>query len=205
MTGGLEGATGYVACVRTPEELVLVRHGETDWSRTGRHTGRTDVPLADAGREQARAIGRRLAGETYDLVLVSPLGRARETCEIAGLGEAATVVDDLREWDYGLYEGRTTPEIRLERPGWHVFADGCPGGESADQVGRRADRVLASLRGTPGLTRVAVFAHGHLLRVLAARWLGLAGRDGRLMRLDPATISRLGWEHETAVVNSWNA
>lgn len=181
-----------------------MRHGETEWSRSGRHTGRTDVQLDEAGRLQAARIGERLAGESFELVLVSPLGRARESCEIAGLGAVATVVDDLREWDYGLYEGMTTAEIRAERPGWLVFADGCPGGESADQVGRRADRVLDSLRGTPGLARVALFAHGHLLRVLAARWLGLAARDGRLLALDPATICRLGWEHETAVIRAWN-
>jgi probable phosphoglycerate mutase len=190
---------------RMPEELVLVRHGSTEWSRTGRHTGSTDVPLDDTGRAAAREIGSRLRGESFDLVLVSPLGRARETCELAGLAEQATVVDDLREWDYGEYEGLTTAEIRVDRPGWLVFEDGCPGGETAEDVGHRADRVVTLARGTPGARRVALFAHGHLLRVLAARWLGLPGRDGRLLRLDPATISRLGWEHEVAVVLTWNA
>ena len=190
---------------RMPEELVLVRHGSTEWSRTGRHTGSTDVPLDDIGRTAAREIGSRLQGESFDLVLVSPLGRARETCALAGLAERAFVVDDLREWDYGEYEGLTTPEIREHRPGWLVFDDGCPGGETADDVALRADRVLDRVRATPGARRVALFAHGHLLRVLAARWLGLLGRDGRLLRLDPATLSRLGWEHEVAVVRTWNA
>jgi broad specificity phosphatase PhoE len=184
---------------------VLVRHGRTEWSRSGRHTGSTDVPLDDTGRAEATMLGSRLRGESFDLVLVSPLARARETCQLAGLADGAKIVDDLREWDYGLYEGLTTAEIRSERPGWLVFADGCPGGETADQVGRRADRVLTSIREAAGVRRVALFAHGHLLRVLAARWLGLPGRDGRLLRLDPATLSRLGWEHEVAVLTSWNA
>lgn len=190
---------------RAPDELVLVRHGRTEWSERGRHTGSTDVPLDDTGRAQARDLGSRLARQSFDLVLCSPLGRARETCELAGFAGTGTVLDDLREWDYGRYEGLTTAQIRVEHRGWLVFEDGCPGGEKAEDVAARADRVLASLRADPERRRVLVFGHGHMLRVLAARWLGLPGVDGRLLRLDPATISHLGWEHEVAVVTSWNA
>lgn len=190
---------------RAPEEIFLVRHGRTEWSDSGRHTGSTDVPLDEIGVAQAAAIGRRLAPESFDLVLTSPAARARETCRLAGLADVAQVVEDLREWDYGSYEGRTTAEIRRERPGWLVFADGCPGGETVDEVGARADRVLERLRRAPAPRRAVLFAHGHLLRVLAARWLGQPPRDGRVLRLDPATISRLGWEHEVAVITSWNA
>jgi broad specificity phosphatase PhoE len=193
------------ASSRRPAEVVLVRHGRTEWSHTGRHTGSTDVPLDEVGRAQASEIGRRLAGEHFDRVLTSPLGRARATSELAGLGERAEVVDDLREWDYGKYEGLTTAEIRARHPRWLVFADGCPGGEDADAVGARADRVITSLRQMPEGARAALFAHGHLLRVLAARWLGLDPRAGRLLALEPATISRLAWEHEVAVVTMWNA
>jgi probable phosphoglycerate mutase len=190
---------------QVPEELVLVRHGRTEWSESGRHTGSTDVPLDDTGRAQARDLGSRLRGQSFDLVVTSPLGRARDTCELAGFGAAATVLDDLREWDYGRYEGLTTAQIRVERPGWLVFEDGCPEGEDAGDVSGRADRVLASVRADEERRRVLVFGHGHMLRVLAARWLGLPGVDGRLLRLDPATLSHLGWEHEVAVVTSWNA
>src|SRR5215217_7278374 len=183
-------------------EVVLVRHGETEWSRSGKHTGSTDIELTDRGREQARALGAALRGLQFELVLTSPLRRALETCRIAGFGGAALVRDELREWDYGEYEGRTTPEIRKERPGWTVWRDGARGGETVAEVGARVDRVIAELRSLTG--DALVFAHGHFLRVLIARWLGLEPGDGRLFALDTTTISRLGYERETAVVRSWN-
>lgn len=190
-----------------PDRLVVVRHGATPWSRSGRHTGRTDLPLDDGGRAQAVALGDRLASMGIDRVLTSPLERARATCALAGLGELAETVDELVEWDYGDYEGRTTEEIRAERPGWQLFRDGCPGGEDADEVGSRADAVLARVAAGPsgpsGST-VALFGHGHLLRVLAARWLGLPPVDGRLLALDAGSVSVLGHERETRVVRSWN-
>ena len=182
--------------------LAVVRHGATAWSQAGRHTGRTDIPLLDEGRRQAETLGRRLGGHAFALVLVSPLERARETCEIAGFGAVAQVCDDLREWDYGDYEGRTTPDIRADRPGWSLWDDGAPGGESAADVGRRADRVVAAARAVDG--DVLAFAHSHVLRVVGARWLGLPPDDGRLLVLDPATVSVLGWEREVAVVTRWN-
>jgi len=182
---------------------VLVRHGATDWSGAGQHTGRTDVPLN-------AALGARLSTESFDLVLTSPLSRAVETCRLAGLADSAVIVDDLQEWDYGDYEGLTTAEIRAGQTGWTVFADGCPGGETAADVGRRADAVLASLAADDGLAaagggRVAVFGHGHMLRILASRWLGMDAAVGRLLALAPASVSRLGWEHETRIVDSWNS
>jgi broad specificity phosphatase PhoE len=186
----------------TAETVVLVRHGATDWSRSGRHTGRTDIPLDDEGRAQARAIGERLRSWTFSLVLTSPLGRARETCALAGLGDRAEVEPDLAEWDYGDYEGRTTAEICETRPGWTVFTGGVVNGETVEQVGTRADRVIARIRDVDGT--VALFSHGHMLRILAARWLGLAPVDGRLLALDTATLSVLGYEHETRVVQCWN-
>ena len=185
-----------------PHEVVLVRHGETEWSRTGRHTGRTDVPLTDAGREQARATASRLAGRSFERVLTSPLQRAAETCRLAGLGGSAETVDDLREWDYGEYEGRTTPEIRKEVEDWTVWAGPLPGGESVADVGARADRVLESLRGVEG--DVALVAHGHMLRVLGARWVGLPPEGGRMLALSTAALCVLGWERETRVLRSWN-
>ena len=183
-------------------ELVLVRHGETEWSRTGRHTGRTDVPLDARGREQAEAVGAVLAAWTFARVLTSPSARAVETCRLAGFGGAAETDDDLLEWDYGDYEGVTTAEIRRERPGWTLWRDGVPGGETAEQVGARADRFLAGLADVDGA--VAAFGHGHILRVLAARWLGLEPVAGRLLALDPATVSVLDHEHEQRVVRRWN-
>jgi len=186
-----------------PSEIVLVRHGETDWSRTKRHTGRTDVELTEAGREQAARAGRALAGRAFARVLTSPLGRATETCRIAGLLDQAELHDDLLEWDYGQYEGRTTAEIREENSGWTVWNGPIPGGESVEEVGARADRVIGSLEGVEGI--VAFFAHGHILRVLAARWLGLPAADGRLLALSTATLSTLGWERETRVLTLWNA
>jgi probable phosphoglycerate mutase len=186
-----------------PPEVVLVRHGETEWTRSGQHTGRTDIPLTEAGRRAARAVGAALEGRRFALVLTSPLSRAAETCRLAGLGASAEERDELREWDYGAYEGRRTVDIRKERPGWSLWRDGVPGGESAADVGARADRVIAELRSVAG--DAAVFGHGHALRVLAARWVGLEPEAGRLFALDPATISVLGWERETEVVRVWNA
>jgi broad specificity phosphatase PhoE len=185
-----------------PPEVVLVRHGETEWSRTGRHTGSTDVPLTDRGRQDAEALGGALRGRRFELVLTSPLQRAVETCRLAGFGDVAELRDELREWDYGEYEGRKTVDIREERPGWTLWRDGVPGGETEAQVGERADRVIAELHGLAG--DAALFAHGHVLRVLAARWLGLEPGAGRLFALDTATLSVLGYERETAVLRSWN-
>jgi probable phosphoglycerate mutase len=179
-----------------------VRHGETDWSRAGRHTGRTDEPLNERGRQRARALAEKLAGRRFALVLTSPLSRALETCRLAGLGDQAQVEPDLMEWDYGEYEGRTTPEIRTERPGWSLWSDGVVGGETSAEVGARADRVIAKVEGVDG--DVAVFAHGHILRVLAARYIGLRPDDGRLLALDPATVSVLGYEHEWHAIRRWN-
>jgi len=181
---------------------MLVRHGETEWSRAGKHTGRTDVPLTDRGREQALAVGEALRGREFALVLTSPLQRAADTCRLAGFGDQAQERDDLVEWDYGAYEGRTTEEIRKERPGWLVWDDELPAGETLAQVGVRADRVIAEVRAAEG--DALLFAHGHVLRILAARWLGLEPRAGRLFALDPATLSTLGYEHETAVLRVWN-
>jgi broad specificity phosphatase PhoE len=182
--------------------VVLVRHGETEWSADGRHTGRTDLPLTDEGRRQATALGGCLKEWTFALVLASPLQRATETCRLAGLGGAMQIRDDLREWDYGEFEGRTTAAIRTGRPGWTVWTDSVPGGETADQVGRRADRLIAESRAAAG--DVALFSHGHILRVLAARWIDLAPDRGRSLALETATISVLGYERETSVITRWN-
>lgn len=187
-----------------PDRLVLVRHGATAWSRSGRHTGRTDLPLDEGGQAQAVALGDRLRSMGIDRVVTSPLERARATCELAGFGGMAATVDDLVEWDYGDYEGRTTEEIRAERPGWQLFRDGCPGGEDAAEVGARADAVLARVAAAPTGSTVALFGHGHLLRVLAARWLTLGPVGGRLLALDPGSVSVLGHERETRVVRCWN-
>jgi broad specificity phosphatase PhoE len=184
------------------QEVVLVRHGETEWSRAGKHTGRTDIPLTDRGRQEAQAVGAVLQGRQFALVLTSPLARAADTCRLAGLGDLAEPREELMEWDYGAYEGRETVDIRKERPGWTLWLDGVPEGETIAQVQARADRVIAELRSVAG--DAAVFAHGHLLRVLAARWLGLEPAAGRLFALDPATISILGYERETPVVRMWN-
>jgi broad specificity phosphatase PhoE len=183
-------------------EIVLVRHGETEWSRDGRHTGRTDVPLTDEGRRQAQALGRALGGREFALVLTSPLSRALETARLAGFGDRAGVRDELREWDYGEYEGRRTVEIRDERPGWTLWRDGVPGGEPAEKIRARVDRLLEEVRLLDG--DVLLFAHGHLLRVLAARWLGLEPELGSRFALDTATISVLGYERETPVIRLWN-
>jgi probable phosphoglycerate mutase len=181
-------------------ELWLVRHTETEWSRSGRHTGRTDLPLTDAGREQARALHERLAGRTFALVLSSPLSRARETAELAGL--EPQLRDDLVEFDYGEYEGITTAEIREQRPGWDLWRDGSPGGETAEQVGARVDRVIEEALAAGG--DVAIVAHGHVLRALAARWVEQAAAFGRRLPLDTGTISVLGFEREVRVIRRWN-
>jgi broad specificity phosphatase PhoE len=186
-----------------PMEIVLARHGETEWSRDGRHTGRTDIPLTENGRKQARVLGRALGEWSFGLVLSSPLARALDTCRLAGLGDGVETTDDLLEWDYGEYEGITTPQIREGRPDWYLWRDGCPGGELPEDVGRRADRVVARLADVDH--DVALFAHGHILRVIAARWLGLGPEAGALLALSTATISVLGYERETRVVRRWNA
>jgi broad specificity phosphatase PhoE len=183
-------------------EVVLVRHGETEWTRTRQHTGRTDLPLNEQGREQARLVGDALRERSFGLVLTSPLRRARETCELAGFGAVAQEREELMEWDYGEYDGRTTAEIRAERPSWSLWRDGAPGGESPDDVGRRIDRIVAELRAAEA--DVLVFGHGHSLRVMAARWLGLPPADGRLFVLATATLSILGYERETAAMLRWN-
>lgn len=183
----------------------VVRHGETEWSRSGQHTSRTDLPLLEEGRVQAEGLGRCLAelAPTPALVLTSPLRRAVETCRLAGYGEVAETSEDLVEWDYGEYEGRTTADIREERPGWTLWADGVPGGESPSEVGRRADRVVERAREARGDT--LLFSHGHLLRVLAARWVGLPPAGGRLLGLDAGAWCRLGYEREVPVIDRWNA
>jgi broad specificity phosphatase PhoE len=190
-----------VSTGRRPE-IVLVRHGETEWSRTRRHTGRTDVPLTEAGRSQARGVGPRLSGRRYARVMTSPLARAAETCRLAGLGDTAEDRPELMEWDYGDYEGRTTSDIRADRPDWLLWRDGCPGGESPDDVGARVDPLVAELASAQG--DVAVFAHGHVLRVLAARWIELPPSCGRRLALSTAGLSILGHEHEARVLRLWN-
>lgn len=184
------------------QTLVCVRHGETPWSLSGQHTGRADIPLTENGRVQARDAGAALAGETFGLVLTSPLTRAAETAALAGFPDAEPFTD-LVEWDYGAYEGQTTTEIRAASPGWTLWRDGVPEGETLVNIGDRADRVIARARSATG--RVLVFSHGHFLRVLAARWVGLEPAAGALFVLDPATVSVLGWEREQPVIERWNA
>ena len=184
-------------------EIVLVRHGETAWSRSGRHTGTTDIPLTDEGRRQAECVGRALTGLAFDSVVVSPLSRARETCVLAGLGDQMVIRQELLEWDYGDVEGRTTGEMRERVPNWTVWSGPLPGGEPLDAVGDRCDRMIADMRAAVG--RTAVFAHGHCLRILAARWLAQPARDARFFELDAAAISVLGYEHEQAVFRLWNS
>lgn len=183
--------------------VFLLRHGATAWSESGRHTGRTDLPLSDRGRAEAEAVGRALGGRRFALVLVSPLDRARETCALAGYRDEAVVDEDLLEWDYGTYEGITTAEIRVTVPGWSVWDGAVPRGESIEQVAARADRVIARAGEVDG--DVALFSHGHLLRVLTARWCGLDPREGRRFPLETGTRSVLGWEHESRGVRLWNA
>jgi broad specificity phosphatase PhoE len=184
------------------DELILVRHGSTDWSVSLRHTGRSDVPLNEAGRRQAVLVGRRVSGLKFAFVATSPMSRAADTCRLAGIEGRAEILADLREWDYGDYEGMTTAEITSVRPGWDLWRDGCPHGESAKEVGERADRVIEAFRlaGGAGI----VFAHGHLLRVLAARWLGLPPSGGRLLVLDAGGTCVLSRERDTPVLALWN-
>ncbi len=182
---------------------VLVRHGETPWSLALRHTGRTDVGLDPEGEAEAHRLAAVLRRWTFDRVMVSPLSRAQQTCRLAGYGEVAEVVADLAEWDYGDYEGRTTSDIRKERPGWQLWVDGVPGGETLAELATRADRVVATIR--TGTGEVAVFSHGHLLRVLAARWVGLDPAAAALLALDAGGVCRLAWEHENRVINLWNS
>ncbi|MCK2220510.1 histidine phosphatase family protein [Actinomadura sp. ATCC 31491] len=190
------------------DEMLLLRHGETEWSKAGKHTGRTDLPLTEHGEEQARALAPLVKERDFGLVLVSPARRARCTADLAGL-TGYEVDPDLWEWDYGGYEGITTPRIQETRPGWYLWRDGViPGdaehpGESAAEVAARADRVIERARAAEG--RVALVAHGHFLRVLAARWLGLGPEEGRLLKLDTGTYSRLGYEHAVPVLLAWNA
>ena len=187
-----------------PEQKVyLLRHGETEWSLNGRHTGVTDIPLTENGRKLARQLQPILAREKFVMVLTSPLQRARETCELAGLGTLASVDRDLMEWNYGEYEGLTTDQIRRTRPDWSVFRDGCPGGESPLQVSVRADRIVSRVRTFDG--NVALFSHGHILRVLAARWINLSASYGENFLLDTATLNVLGYYRESPAFKIWNA
>jgi broad specificity phosphatase PhoE len=191
-------------------ELWLVRHGETEWSAAGRHTSRTDIPLTEAGREAAAIVGEHLALTNFAAVLRSPMLRAKETCEIAGFGEVAVVDDGLREWDYGVYEGRTSKDIQSQIPGWSVWNNEIVGGETVEQVGARADGVIARAVTAAGesqgdhLARVVLFAHAHILRILAARWVGLEARDGSVLALSTASVSVLGYERDSRVVQRWN-
>jgi len=182
--------------------VILLRHGETAWSKEKRHTGLSDIPLTGAGERQARAAGERLAGVTVDHVLVSPLIRARSTCELAGRADGATVERALVEWDYGEYEGRTSADVRAERPDWSLWRDGCPGGEDAAAVAARVDPVVRRCREEP-VTWLLV-AHGHLLRVLAARWCGLGPEAGALLQLGTAAICVLAFEHDVPGIQRWN-
>ncbi len=192
---------------------ILIRHGQTEWSRARRHTGRTDLPLLPEGREQAAGLAGRLAagGFAFSRVMTSCLRRAIETAEFAGLtapsgpaGPGGAVMDpDLNEWDYGAYEGLTTAEVRRERPGWNLFDDGAPGGETAAEVGARVDRVIALIRAADG--DVVCVAHAHVLRVFGARWLGLPATDARHLTLEPASISVVGWERDEPVIEVWNS
>ena len=183
-------------------DLWLVRHGETEWARLGRHTGRTDVPLTELGREQAAVVGLRLVDQPFGLVLSSPLSRALDTARLGGFGDRVETDPDLVEWDYGADEGRTTAEIRRDRPGWTIWRDGPAAGESVEDVGRRVDRVIARVRARPDAS--LVFAHGHLLRILAARWIDQPPSEGRLFALSTATLSVLGWERDQPVIQRWN-
>jgi broad specificity phosphatase PhoE len=184
-------------------EVVLVRHGETEWSRDGLHTGRSDIPLTDNGRRQAERLHDALSAWSFTRVLASPLSRALDTCRLAGLGDRAELSDALLEWDYGDHEGLSTAQIRETQPGWNLWRDGSPGGETAAEVGARVDPVVTELRASEG--DVAVFAHGHVLRVLAARWIELAPESGARFWLATATVSVLGFERETAAIRRWNA
>ena len=184
-------------------KLFCIRHGETEWSLDGRHTGVTDIPLTHNGRRLAERLKPALAKETFARVLVSPLQRARETCELAGLGEAAVIDPDLMEWNYGEYEGLTPKQIQEKHPGWLIFRDGCPGGETPEQVAERADRVIAAVRAVGG--EVALFSHGHMLRVLGVRWIGLPPLAGKRLLLDTGTICVLSYYRSIPAIRVWNA
>lgn len=191
--------------VNSAGELVLVRHGETAWSKSGQHTSFSDLELTPAGEDEARAAAGKLVGRSFAAVFTSPMRRARETCALAGLAEHAVVTDDLCEWNYGDYEGLTTAQIRETNPGWTIFVGDPPGGETSVQVGARADAIIGSAVAAATGGDVALFSHGHFLRVLGARWVGLDARDGALLRLDTATICVLGYEHDRRVLRVWNA
>jgi broad specificity phosphatase PhoE len=184
------------------KRIWLIRHGETEWSRSGQHTGRTDIPLTELGKRQAAALGRELAGKQFALVLTSPRARAHETARLAGYGSAVQVDNDLQEWDYGAYEGITTADIRKHTPGWLIWDGPIPQGETIEQVAARADRAIARAVEIDG--EVALFAHGHILRVLTARWLGLPAKAGQLFALETGSISILGYERVTRVISRWN-
>jgi broad specificity phosphatase PhoE len=183
-------------------DIWLVRHGETEWSVTGQHTGRTDIPLTERGKRQAELLQPRLQAHTFSSVVTSPLRRARETCALAGFREGVQADPDLQEWDYGAYEGRTSAQIRAETPTWELWIDGGPGGESPEQIAARADRFLARIMDAQGDT--VLFAHGHILRVLAARWLGLPAATGRHFALDTAAVSMIGRDRGVPVIRLWN-
>jgi broad specificity phosphatase PhoE len=185
------------------QQVYLIRHGETEWSLSGQHTGITDIPLTKNGRKVAKLLAPALAKEAFVLVRTSPLERARKTCELAGLGGRAEIDNDLMEWNYGEYEGLAPKQIYAKTPGWMLFSDGCPGGESPDQVGARVDRVIARVRAVEG--HVALFAHGHIFRVFAARWLGLPATAGCHFLLDTATLNILSYYRNIPAVKRWNA
>ncbi|MHB1986881.1 MAG: histidine phosphatase family protein [Acidimicrobiales bacterium] len=194
----------------TPQQVILIRHGATQWSKSGQHTGRTDLPLLEEGETEARALRGKLSslldGVEPAMVLMSPLRRAVETCLLAGYGEQAQVDQDLLEWDYGLYEGRTTVEIEAERSGWELFRDGCPGGEVVGEVARRASRVIARLQSNHLCSErpALVFAHGHVLRVLTAVWAGLGPEHGRALPFETGAVGMLGWSHHDPAILGWN-
>jgi len=193
-----------VGAVSNPQQKVyLLRHGETEWSLNGRHTGVTDIPLTENGRNLARQLQPILAREKFVTVFTSPLQRARDTCDLAGLGTLASIDRDLMEWNYGEYEGLTTDQIRQTRPDWSVFRDGCPGGESPPEVSVRADRIVSRVRAVDG--NVVLFSHGHILRVLAARWINLSASYGENFLLDTATLNVLGYYRESPAFKIWNA
>jgi probable phosphoglycerate mutase len=184
------------------QEIWLMRHGETEWAASGAHTSRTDLPLLPSGIEQGKQLATKLKGRKFALVLVSPMQRARETCRLAGYGDVAEVTDDLKEWDYGMYEGRTTAQIRAENPSWSLWRDGVLQGELVEQVGARVTRVIQRCTKVDG--DVAIFAHGHVLRILTAVWLNLPPNGGQYFALNTGTISVLGYEHEYRVIRRWN-
>jgi probable phosphoglycerate mutase len=185
------------------QQVFIVRHGETEWSLSGQHTGTTDIPLTEHGRQVARLLRPILAKESFALALTSPLQRARETCRLTGFGDVAKVEPDLVEWNYGRYEGLTPAQIHATAPGWLIFRDGCPGGEQPEEIGARVDRVIAKVRAVEG--NVALFAHGHVFRVLAARWLGLPPSVGQHFLLDTATMTILSYYRNIPAIKQWNA